>query len=147
MLAFSTQVHGFKPGQRRWIFKGQKILSASSFGGEVKSSVSCHRFAARKRSLNVTWKSTFRQNYWTILAHKFHLSLLGSLALCEHGGAWWQKWERPKIRGVQGCTISLQAAVHPRHMSRALMEKKKKDFQSVCSSIWIARTLYNFLKL
>jgi hypothetical protein len=31
-----------------------------------------------------------------------------------------------KIRGVQGCTISLQAAVHPRRMPRALMEKKKK---------------------
>jgi hypothetical protein len=33
------------------------------FGGEVKPSVPCRRFAACKRSLNVTWKSTFRQNY------------------------------------------------------------------------------------
>ena len=34
-----------------------------SFRGEVKPSVFCHRFAACKRSLNETWKSTFRQNY------------------------------------------------------------------------------------
>jgi hypothetical protein len=34
-----------------------------SFGGEVKPSVPRHRFAACKRSLNETWKLTFRQNY------------------------------------------------------------------------------------
>ena len=45
-------------------FQGEKILSTPSFGGEVKPSVPCHRFAACKRFLNVTWKSTFRQNYW-----------------------------------------------------------------------------------
>jgi hypothetical protein len=33
-----------------------------SFGGEVKPAVLCRRFAACKRSLNVTWKSAFRQN-------------------------------------------------------------------------------------
>ena len=38
-----------------------------SFGGEVKPSVPCCGFAACKRSLNVTCKSTFRQ----ILAHAF----------------------------------------------------------------------------
>ena len=42
MLAFSTQVRGFKP-----------VLSTPSFGGEVKSLVPCHRFAACKRSLNL----------------------------------------------------------------------------------------------
>jgi hypothetical protein len=34
-LAFSTQVRGFKPGRSRWNFKGDKILSMPSFGGEV----------------------------------------------------------------------------------------------------------------
>ena len=64
MLAFGTQVRGFKPGRSRQIFKGQiKIFSTPSFGGEVKPSVPCRRLAACKRSLNVTWKSTFRQNY------------------------------------------------------------------------------------
>ena len=52
VLAFSIQVHGFKPGRSRQIFKGKKILSTPSFGGEVKPSVPCHRFAACKRSLN-----------------------------------------------------------------------------------------------
>ena len=38
----------------------KKILSAPSFGGEVKP---CRRFAACKISLNVKCKSTVRQNY------------------------------------------------------------------------------------
>jgi hypothetical protein len=33
------------------IFQGEKILSTTSFGGEVKPSVPCRRFAACKRSL------------------------------------------------------------------------------------------------
>ena len=53
VLAFGTQVRGFKPGRSRRIF---------SFGGEVKPSVPCRRFAACKRSLNVTWKSNSRPN-------------------------------------------------------------------------------------
>ena len=52
VLAFSTQVRGFKPGRTRRIFKGEKILSTPSFGGEVKPSVPCRRFAACKSSLN-----------------------------------------------------------------------------------------------
>jgi hypothetical protein len=56
VLAFSTQVRRFKPGRSRQIFKGVKILSMPSFGGEVKPSVPCRRFAACKRSLNVPWK-------------------------------------------------------------------------------------------
>ena len=48
-LAFSTQV---RRSRSRRIFKGEKILSTPSFGGEVKPSVPCRRFAACKRSLN-----------------------------------------------------------------------------------------------
>jgi hypothetical protein len=54
VLAFSTQVRGFKPGRSLRIFKGEKT---PSFGGEVKPSVPCRRFAACKRSLYETWKS------------------------------------------------------------------------------------------
>ena len=39
VLAFGTQVLGFKPDRSRWIFQGEKILSTPSFGGEVKSFV------------------------------------------------------------------------------------------------------------
>ena len=57
VLAFGTQVRGFKPGRSHRIFQGEKILSAPSFGGEVKPSVPCRTFKACKRSLNVPWKS------------------------------------------------------------------------------------------
>jgi len=54
VLAFGTQVRGFKPGQSRRIFKGKKkILSTPSFGGEVKPSVPCRSFTACKRSLEL----------------------------------------------------------------------------------------------
>jgi hypothetical protein len=36
MLAFGTQVRGFKPGRSRRIFSGVKILSMPSFGREVR---------------------------------------------------------------------------------------------------------------
>ena len=52
VLAFGTQVRGFKPGQSRRIFQSgkKKILSTLSFGKEVKPFVSCRIFAARKRT-------------------------------------------------------------------------------------------------
>ena len=53
MLAFGTQVRGFKPGRSRRNFKGEKILNTPSFGGEVKPWVPCRRFAACKRSLEL----------------------------------------------------------------------------------------------
>jgi hypothetical protein len=63
MLAFRTQVRGFKPGRSCWIFQGEKILSTTSFGREVKLWVPCRRFTACKRSLNATWRSgIFRLN-------------------------------------------------------------------------------------
>ena len=67
VLAFGTQVRGFKPDRSRRIFQSEKILSTPSFGEEVKPSLPCRRFTAYKRSLNVTWKSgIFRQNSWAI---------------------------------------------------------------------------------
>ena len=65
VLTFSTQVRGFKPGRSRRIFRAKKILSTPSFGGEVKPSVPCHRFAARKRSLNLCGSWNLGKNYLT----------------------------------------------------------------------------------
>ena len=80
MLAFSTQVHGSKPGRSRRIFRAKKILSTPSFGGEVKPSITCRRFAACLRSLNLSGS----RNLGKITGHfsrpQFHLSLLGSVA-------------------------------------------------------------------
>jgi len=57
VLAFGTQVRGFAPRRSRRIFRAKKILSAPSFGGDVKPLVPCRSFTACKRSLNVRWKS------------------------------------------------------------------------------------------
>ena len=66
VLAFGTQVHGFKPGRSRRIFKGEKILSTPSFGGEVKPSVPCRRFAECKRSLELRGIRIVGQICWNI---------------------------------------------------------------------------------
>ena len=80
VLAFRTQVCGFKPGRSRRIFRAKKILSTPSFGGEVKPSVPC-RFAACKRSLNLRGSRNLGKITTGSLSRpQFHLSLLGSLA-------------------------------------------------------------------
>jgi hypothetical protein len=48
-----------------------------SFGGELKPSVQCRRFAARKRSLNGIEKA-FRQNYQTPFSPTVPPSTTGS---------------------------------------------------------------------
>jgi hypothetical protein len=80
MLAFSTQVCRFKPGQSCWVFTGEKILSMPSFGWEVKPLAPCRRFAACKRSLK--WHGS--RHFGKIIRHHCHpqflLLLLGYLA-------------------------------------------------------------------
>jgi hypothetical protein len=39
MLAIGPKVRWFRPGLGRWAFKGNKIRSTTSFGGEVKPAV------------------------------------------------------------------------------------------------------------
>ena len=51
-----------------------------SFGGEVKPSVPCRRFAACKRSLNLRGSRKWGKITGQISRSQFHLSLLGSLA-------------------------------------------------------------------
>jgi len=81
VLAFGTQIRGFKPGRSRRIFRAKKILSTPSFGGEVKPSVPCRRFTACKRSLNLHGSRNLGKITTGHLSHpQFHLSLLGSLA-------------------------------------------------------------------
>jgi hypothetical protein len=67
VLAFSTQVCRFKPGRSHWIFKGKKILSTTSFWGEVKPSIPCRRFAACKWSIMAWIETPCRQNYQTTI--------------------------------------------------------------------------------
>jgi len=89
MLAFSTQVWGFKPGRSCQIFKGEKILSTASFGGEVKPSVPCCRFAARKRSLNGVEVIISVKLWDNILAHISHFRRWYLSRRGGRGGTWW----------------------------------------------------------
>ena len=85
---------GSHPAEAVGIFRAKKILSTPSFRGEVKPSVPCRSFTACKRSLNVTSKSAFRQNYRTFLAHS---SIFRCWVLSRgdtRGDAWWRKLER-----------------------------------------------------
>jgi hypothetical protein len=71
-------------------FLGRKILSTPSFRREVKPSVPCRSFTAHKTSLNVTWRSAFRQNYRIFLSHS---SIFCHWVLSRgdtRGNAWWQ---------------------------------------------------------
>ena len=72
VLAFSTQVRGFKPGRSRQIFRAKKILSTPSFRGEVQPS-------ARKRSLNLRGSRNLGKITGHLSRPQIHLLLLGSL--------------------------------------------------------------------
>jgi hypothetical protein len=41
VLAIGPKTSQLKPGRGRWIFKGEKICSAPSFGGTVKPYAPC----------------------------------------------------------------------------------------------------------
>ena len=84
----------------RFLRAKKKFLSTPSFGGKVKPSVPCRRFAACKRSLNVAWKSSFRQNYRTTFSPTVPPSAAGDLS--RRGGregTWWWKVGTSKKRG------------------------------------------------
>ena len=81
VLAFSTQVCGFKPGRSRQIFTAKKSSAHLPLEGEVKLSVPYRRFAACNRSLNLHGSRNLGKITTGHLSRpQFHLSLLGSLA-------------------------------------------------------------------
>ena len=93
---------GSNPAEAFGFLKGEKILSTPSFGGEVKPSVPCRRFAACKISLNVAWKSTFRQNYRTTFSPTVPTSAAGiSHVVADVEASGGEKWERLKSGGKQ----------------------------------------------
>jgi len=114
MLVFSTQVCGFKPGRSCRIFRVKKILSTPSFGGEVKPSVPCRRFAACKRSLNLcgSWNSgKITIGHFSPTVPPFAARISRIIA---YGGTWRLRWERLKAgesnsklppRTCPGCSV------------------------------------------
>ena len=107
VLAFGTQVRGFKFGRSRRIFQVVKIPSTPSFGREVKPFVLCRRFTACKRFLNVTWKSgIFRQNSLAISR--------ASSSSFHYYDLWWRHLAVQVGRTKdQGLYNKPSAAVHP----------------------------------
>jgi hypothetical protein len=80
---------------------------------KVKPSVPCRVLTACKISLNIAWKSTFRQNSRLIFSPTSSNFRCLDLSRCvRRGDIWRRKWELLKHKeGEQGCTISLKAAV------------------------------------
>ena len=91
---------GLNPAEAVGIFRTKKILSAPSFGGEVKPSVPCRRFAACKRYLNLRGSRNLGKITTGHLSRpQFYLSLLGSLASLRTQR---RKWERLKAGESNG---------------------------------------------
>ena len=114
MLAFSTQVRGFKRGRSRRIFGAKKILSTPSFGGEVKPSVPCRRFAACKRFLNLRGSRNLGKITGQFLAHSSTFRCSDLSCRCGRTGTWRRKWERLRAgesngklppRSSPGCSV------------------------------------------
>ena len=73
-----------------------------SFGGEVKPSVPCRRFAACKRSLNLR-ESEFRQNYYRTSFSPTVPSFAARISrVVADGGIWRLKWEHLKAGESNG---------------------------------------------
>jgi len=62
VLAFGTQVLGFKPGRSLRIFKGEIILSTPSFGGGSKAVCPMSQICGMLKISRITWKSNSRRN-------------------------------------------------------------------------------------
>jgi hypothetical protein len=69
VLTFGTQVRGFKPGRSRRISRAKKILSTSSFGGEVKLPVPCRALRHVKEPKSEVEVATFGKISRPFLAH------------------------------------------------------------------------------
>jgi hypothetical protein len=69
VLAFGTQVRGFKPGRSRRIFLAKKFLSTPSFGGEVKPSIPCRALRHVKEPKSDVQVATFGKISRSFLAH------------------------------------------------------------------------------
>ena len=90
---------GWNPTEAVGFLRAKKILSMPSFGGEVKPSVPCRRFAACKRSLNgveVVISAKLPDN---ILAHSSHFRRWDLSRRGGRGGTWWWKVGTSKKRG------------------------------------------------
>jgi hypothetical protein len=111
IVAFGTQVRGFKPGRSRRIFWAKKILSTPSFRGEVKPSAPCRALQNVKEPKSDVEVVTFGK----ILGHFSPLvppSDAGfAIVTSDIGGLLWRKLECSKslvLLRVGGLTCTWQ---------------------------------------
>ena len=83
-------------------FQGEKILSTPSFGGEVKLSVPCRRFASCRRSLNLRGSRNLGKIIGKFLAHSSTFRCQALSRRCGRTGTWRRKWERLKFGESNG---------------------------------------------
>jgi hypothetical protein len=109
----------------------KKIPSTPSFGEEETPAVPCRRFAACKRSLNVTWKSVFKQN--SRLLFLPHLSstsrCLDLLRRVGRGDIWRRQWELLENRVYNkpnGCNATGTLTPGPGHQQQQQQRKQQK---------------------
>jgi hypothetical protein len=127
VLAFGTQVRGFKPGLSLRIFPDEKILNTPSFGGEVKPSVPCRALRHIKEHKSDVEVVTFVK----ILVH-FSPVVPPSAAgfasiISDAGGLLWRKLERSKLfvrLHVRGLTCRWQRHLPAENAQRQLSRPK-----------------------
>jgi hypothetical protein len=85
---------GSNPAEAVGFLRAKKILSIPSFGGEVKPSVPCRRYAACKRSLNGAEVVISAKLPGNILAHSSTFRRWDLPRRGGRGGTWWRKLER-----------------------------------------------------
>ena len=74
-------------------FQGEKILSTPSFGGEVKPSAPCRRFAACKRSINLCGSRNLGKITGdNSLTHSSTFRCQDLSRRCGRTGTWRRKW-------------------------------------------------------
>ena len=93
----------------------KKIFNTPSFGGEVKPSVLCRRFAACKRSLNLCASRDLGKNYYRISFAPTVPPFAARIScVVADGGTWRLKWERLRAgesngklppRTCPGCSV------------------------------------------
>jgi len=85
---------GSNPAEAVAFLGRKKILSTPSFGGEVKPSVPCRRFAARKRSLNLRGSRNLGKNYYRTSFSPTVPPFAARISrVVADGGTWRLKWE------------------------------------------------------
>jgi hypothetical protein len=126
--ASGTQVRGFDSCRSRRIFQGEQILIVPSFGGEVKPSVPCRRFAACKKSLIWRGSRHLSAKLPDISHLQFPLSLLEVSGVGGDvgapGGASGHFQSRVRTISLHGCGTSGGSSL------RAL--QKEKEVRSRC---------------